>query len=187
MSWVQVEEVCEHLNTQWHNVVMDFVKEHETKFFKWPASCGKHHSYDGGLIDHSWQTALTAYNIAWNYPQVNRHIVVAAAFLHDVGKLGCYDKNIVDDKWIKQRANALFHHIPLGYGMLLKHLDKYPEITQESKDNFLHCILAHHGRKEWSSPVEPSTPEALIVHSADMVDAYLASYNERGILRGSEM
>jgi 3'-5' exoribonuclease len=36
-----------------------------------------------------------------------------------------------------------------------------------------HIVLAHHGRKEWGSPVEPMTPEALLVHHADDLDAKL--------------
>ena len=36
-----------------------------------------------------------------------------------------------------------------------------------------HIVLAHHGRKEWGSPVEPMMPEALLVHHADDLDAKL--------------
>jgi 3'-5' exoribonuclease len=32
-----------------------------------------------------------------------------------------------------------------------------------------HAILAHHGRQEWGSPVEPVTAEAYILHYADML------------------
>ena len=35
----------------------------------------------------------------------------------------------------------------------------------------MHIMLAHHGRKEWGSPVEPKTPEAWLLHSADMLSA----------------
>jgi 3'-5' exoribonuclease len=35
----------------------------------------------------------------------------------------------------------------------------------------IHCILSHHGRKDWGSPVEPATLEALVLHQADMLSA----------------
>jgi 23S rRNA maturation-related 3'-5' exoribonuclease YhaM len=34
-----------------------------------------------------------------------------------------------------------------------------------------HLMLSHHGRRDWGSPVEPSTSEAFILHSADMMSA----------------
>jgi len=34
----------------------------------------------------------------------------------------------------------------------------------------------HHGRLEWQSPVEPQTPEARILHSADMLSAEYGEY-----------
>ena len=34
-----------------------------------------------------------------------------------------------------------------------------------------HIILAHHGTKEWGSPVEPAIIEAVIVHHVDNLDA----------------
>jgi len=33
-----------------------------------------------------------------------------------------------------------------------------------------HIIISHHGKKEYGSPVLPSTPEALIVSAADELD-----------------
>jgi 3'-5' exoribonuclease len=34
-----------------------------------------------------------------------------------------------------------------------------------------HCILSHHGKKEWGSPVLPSTREAVLVHQMDQIQA----------------
>jgi hypothetical protein len=36
-----------------------------------------------------------------------------------------------------------------------------------------HCILSHHGKREWGSPIEPAIPEALIIHYCDGLDAEL--------------
>jgi 3'-5' exoribonuclease len=34
-----------------------------------------------------------------------------------------------------------------------------------------HLIITHQGRPEWGSPKPPMTPEALLVHFADDIDA----------------
>jgi 23S rRNA maturation-related 3'-5' exoribonuclease YhaM len=39
------------------------------------------------------------------------------------------------------------------------------------RDAVIHCMLSHHGRREWGSPVEPVTPEAYILHVADMLSS----------------
>jgi len=39
----------------------------------------------------------------------------------------------------------------------------------------LHVILAHHGKYEWGAPVIPKTPEAIIVHFMDNIDAKLVN------------
>jgi 3'-5' exoribonuclease len=38
-------------------------------------------------------------------------------------------------------------------------------------------MLAHHGRKEWGSPVEPATNEAWILHAADMMSSREGALN----------
>ena len=35
----------------------------------------------------------------------------------------------------------------------------------------MHILAAHHYSKEWGSPVTPSTPEAIMVHFLDNLDA----------------
>ena len=44
-------------------------------------------------------------------------------------------------------------------------------LSPEKKMKIEHAMLAHHGRKEWGSPVEPATAEAFILHAADMMSA----------------
>jgi 3'-5' exoribonuclease len=39
--------------------------------------------------------------------------------------------------------------------------------------HLLHLVAAHHGEKEFGSPVEPKTPEAMTLHFIDNLDAKL--------------
>jgi len=58
-----------------------------------------------------------------------------------------------------------------------------PQATAE----LLHIILAHHGTKEFGSPVCPATIEAILVHQADVAEAKLTGFldhSERTSQRG---
>lgn len=91
--------------------------------------------------------------------------------------------------WKETKAAKMFHHIPIGYGKLLLAAREYNqdndinEIEQEDLDHLLHIILSHHGKKGWSSPVIPQTTEAYVVHSIEMMDGYVDSYNNGTIPR----
>jgi 3'-5' exoribonuclease len=39
--------------------------------------------------------------------------------------------------------------------------------------HLLHLVASHHGEKEFGSPVEPKTPEAMALHLIDNLDAKL--------------
>ena len=41
-----------------------------------------------------------------------------------------------------------------------------------------HCIFAHHGKKEYGSPIEPHCPEAYILNIADGLSAEMFRYNK---------
>ena len=43
-----------------------------------------------------------------------------------------------------------------------------------------HCILAHHGRREWGAPVVPATREAWCVHLADMSSVHAIESRREG-------
>jgi 3'-5' exoribonuclease len=41
------------------------------------------------------------------------------------------------------------------------------------RDHLLHLVAAHHGSREFGSPVTPRTPEAWLLHHIDNIDAKL--------------
>lgn len=45
------------------------------------------------------------------------------------------------------------------------------ELPRSFEEHVTHCILSHHGRFEWGSPVEPRTHEAWLLHAADMLSS----------------
>jgi 3'-5' exoribonuclease len=160
-------------------LVMEVCAKHYDKLIKEPAACGNHHAYEGGLLDHLNSTAMLASKICDHYPDVkiNRDVAVAGAFLHDIGKVECYEE--IKDKNSKHKykstdASLLFHHIPIGYHLVRSVAESLnTKIKEKDLFGILHIIISHHGRKEYSSPRTPRTDEARIAAEADFIDAYI--------------
>lgn len=171
-----------------------FVFSGETldKFCIAPGGRSNHHAFRGGLAYHCTYAAKLANKIVDHYIdlgfEIDKDIVIAGVLLHDIGKTKCYEWNDEDDKANYTQANNLFHHIPVGYGMVLTaateyniNVDSYSELEQDTLDHLLHIILSHHGNKCWSSPIIPQTIEAYIVHSIEMMDGYVEKYSKGNI------
>lgn len=174
--------------------------EMRERFFTAPGARSEnpgHHAFVGGLAYHTLTAAKLAGEIVDHYRDlgmsVNKDIVVAGIVLHDVGKAFCYEwrKSRIDDngkeipaKYEHTRVSKLHHHIPIGFGWLLKQAEKFNSsqtkhsLTQKKIDHLGHIILSHHGRRSWSSPVIPNTIEAYIVHAVEMMDAFIDKYNK---------
>lgn len=85
------------------------------------------------------------------------------------------------DVWIKDesRVKMFGHHEHIIAGaMAFQKSAWFNNVHTDTIDAVTHCILAHHGRKEWGSPVEPQTIEALILHQADMLSAQYGATKE---------
>lgn len=165
-------------------LVRHVVDKNYSSFTNSPAACGNHHNYPGGLLVHSHSTAMLAGNIADHFiangQKLNRDVIIAGAFLHDVGKVVCYklaEKPEPGRPYESTKESKMFHHIPIGFHMVASAAESMG-LGEESYYDILHIILSHHGRKEWSSPVTPKTPEAFIVHKADFLDAFIESTPE---------
>jgi 3'-5' exoribonuclease len=155
-------------------------------FIRQPASCGNHHSYEGGLLVHSCSTARLAGKIAEHFgpDKANRDFCIAGGLLHDIGKVLCYQKEKASDGTMKYgptQESIWFHHIPIGFHLAASIAEGH-RIPKEKYYPILHIILSHHGRLEYHSPVVPKIPEAFIVHKSDYLDAFIdASPEMRGI------
>ena len=158
-------------------LVREILVENAELFGKMPAAQNLHHGFSGGLAEHIWSVTRVSIALVKHYaeyydnlnPPLDRDVVVAAAILHDIGKLRELDYHPVEAKYTKH--GTLIGHIVLGRDMIR---DKAREIGDFPEETLLlleHAILAHHGRMEFGAPKEPATLEALIVHYADEIDA----------------
>jgi len=128
-----------------------------------------HHVYQGGLLEHTLNVtklALATYDIYGK--DLDRDVLVAGAILHDVGKVRELDSRI-EIGYTKE--GYLIGHLALGSNMLREKIAGIHDFPEDLAMELDHIILSHHGEKEWGSPVVPMTPEAMIVHGADNMEA----------------
>jgi len=137
-----------------------------------PAGVKLHHAYIGGLLEHSVTMMELAERMIPFYPGTDRDLLLIGAFLHDLGKtrelsyaraFGYTDEG------------QLLGHIHLGIELLNERIPKVVELTGEPFPRELlvklkHLILSHHGSLEHGSPKVPMTPEAMLLHSIDLLD-----------------
>lgn len=166
-------------------LVSRIINRHYDAFISQPAACGNHHAYTGGLLVHSARVALLGGDMCSFYKDiydVNRDIVIAGGFLHDIGKVHCYKtKNKQDGtkEFESTQMSRLHHHIPIGYHLVAQVAeeialnDSEMALNPDDLNRLLHIIVSHHGRVEYRSPRRPKTDEAFLVSQADMIDAYM--------------
>jgi 3'-5' exoribonuclease len=152
-----------------------FSDDEFTKSFK-TASAAKalHHSYMGGLLEHTLSVTKLIMLFKKNYPELNEDLLIAGAVLHDIGKT----KELSPDIGFEYTdSGRLLGHIVIGVTMLDKKIDEIKGFPQRLADHLKHMILSHHGIYEWGSPKRPKTKEALCLHYADDFDAKMAMFD----------
>lgn len=154
----------------------------DENFRIWPASCGAHHYHRGGLILHTAEVLSIAQNMASSEAFVGNtdmRVITYAAIFHDWAKVLDYEykglvmnrkKKISEHKWSKSVHSAMVHHV-VGSDRYWHQCAYELKISPDIINRVSHVILAHHGSKEFGSPVTPQTPDAWIVHLADMASA----------------
>jgi 3'-5' exoribonuclease len=156
-------------------------------FAVWSGSVteGKHHYGKGGLQFHTYEVltqCLLAYVRFHGLYPLDRHVLFLAALFHDVGKLWDYQPNkaqadILNEDpysgtWVPTLHKRQIHHISRS-ALVWDGAAKACGLGQALTDNVTHCILSHHGCREWGSPTSPHSREAHILHLMDALSARL--------------
>jgi 7,8-dihydroneopterin 2',3'-cyclic phosphate phosphodiesterase len=131
-----------------------------------PAGLYKHHSYPGGLLDHTIAAAELALSLAKIVEEIyrcsiDRDLVISGIILHDVfktliyqGEKGC--------RYVNSDLGERLDHLSLITAELIRR--NFPI-------DLVHIVCAHHGGQ--AGPTWPRTLEALICHLADQTDSQL--------------
>ena len=134
-----------------------------------------HHSFVGGLLEHTLSVCkLCAYYVE-AYPILNRDLLFTAAMCHDIGKvyeLSDFPENDYTDE------GQLLGHITMGSEMVRERARRIPGFPRKLENELKHCILAHHGELEYGSPKKPALIEAVALNMADNTDAKMETMKE---------
>lgn len=143
-------------------------KEFMHLFEKAPAAKNFHHNYLGGLLEHTLSVCKIIRQIADHYPHLNKDLLLAGAFLHDIGKI----RELSWDLHIEYTDEGrLVGHLVQGAVMVEEKLAGLNAFPRDLALRLKHLILSHHGEYEFGSPKRPKFLEAFVLHLADDLDA----------------
>ena len=134
-----------------------------------------HHSYFGGLLEHTVSVAEICDFMSGRYKNVDRDLLITAAILHDIAKI--YELEPMPSSGYTDDGQML-RHIYIGAELIYKECLEIPGFPPVLESLLKHAILAHHGEYEFGSPKLPMTVEAFILHAADNMDAKIKVYEE---------
>lgn len=163
-----------HLHALLENLfVKDVVFAKEFQFHS--AAKSVHHSFVGGLLEHTLSVVKLCEYYINTYPMLNADLLYAAAMCHDIGKvreLSLFPENDYTDE------GQLLGHIAMGSEMVHEQVLKIPGFPVKLANELKHCILAHHGELEYGSPKKPALMEAVALNMADNTDAKMETMTE---------
>jgi 3'-5' exoribonuclease len=129
----------------------------------WPATPDAHHAYAGGLLEHTVGVATLCHETAQLHPRLRADLVVAAALVHDVGRVLELGPG---PGFAATEEGRLLGHVQLG----LRLVDERARgLTAVQKAELLHCVAVHH------DPRSARTAEAAVLHHANALDAVAAT------------
>jgi 3'-5' exoribonuclease len=160
-------------------------EEFMSAFRRAPAAHSMHHPYIGGLLEHTHNTVRVCKALSLIYPQVDADLIVAGAFIHDIGKIMEYEYS---RSFNFSTVGRLKTHMLLGCEMLREHISRIEGFPGKLAVKLEHIILSHHGQKDWGAPVEPLFIEAALLHFADNLDAKAFMFDQarRNAAEGDE-
>jgi len=128
-----------------------------------PATLEGHHSYAGGLLEHTVGVATLCRETAQLHPRLRGDLVLAAALVHDVGRtleLGRGPGFAVTDE------GRLLGHVHLGVRLIESRAEGLaaPQLAE-----LVHCVAVHHDARG------ARTAEAAVLHHANQLDTVAAT------------
>jgi 3'-5' exoribonuclease len=165
-------------NKALRKLVTDIYEQHREELLLMPAAKRNHHAFASGYLEHVLNVTKTCSQLADKYaelysdlqPPINKGVIVAGAALHDIGKLRELEFGPAGADYTP--AGCLIGHVLQGRD-IVRETAAGRKIDPDLLLRLEHVIVSHQRLPEWGAPKPPMTPEALIVHYADDLDAKL--------------
>jgi 3'-5' exoribonuclease len=159
-------------------LVTDIYEQHREELLLMPAAKRNHHAFASGYLEHVLNVTKTCAQLADKYaelynnlePPIDKGLVVAGGALHDIGKLRELEFGPTGADYTP--AGCLIGHVLQGRD-IVRETAAGRKINADLLLRLEHIIVSHQRLPEWGAPKPPMTPEALIVHYADDLDAKL--------------
>jgi len=144
------------------------------RFKSAPAGKTWHHPYVGGLLEHVVKLSRIASCLCELYPALDRDLLIAACFLHDLGKVREMDYAAAIEY---NSEGRLIGHVVQGVEILDGFLPRHEDLSAETVIRLKHLIVSHQGAYEYGSPKLPMSLEAIAFHHMDNLDAQIDGYS----------
>jgi 3'-5' exoribonuclease len=129
----------------------------------WPATPDHHHSYAGGLLEHTVAVATLCRETAQLHPRLRSELLLAAAIVHDLGRTVELGRG---PAFAPTDEGRLLGHVHLGLRLVEEHSEG---LTPTQLAELLHCVAVHHDGRA------ARTAEAAVLHHANQLDAAAAA------------
>ncbi len=166
----QVEQVRDRFVRE---LLLAFLDDPELSpaFRRAPAAKMIHHAYPGGLCEHTLSVMQLGKRVCEHYPQLDRDLITAGCLLHDFGK-----SREISPQLEYTDEGRLVGHLVLTCQLIREKAARIEGFPRELEWQLTHLVVAHHGRREYGSPREPVTLEAMVVHALDELDTRVNSF-----------
>jgi 3'-5' exoribonuclease len=129
----------------------------------YPATVDDHHSYAGGLLEHTVGVATLCRETAQLHPRLRGELVVAAALVHDTGRTVELSRG---PSFAPSEEGRLLGHVLLGLRLIES---RASGLTPAQQAELLHCVASHHDARA------ARTAEAAVLYHANQLDAIAAT------------
>jgi 3'-5' exoribonuclease len=147
-------------------VVSSFVGDADLRagFRSLPAAgADGHHGYAGGLLEHTVGVTTLCRETAQLHPRLRGDLLIAAALLHDVGRV----RELRGGPAFRPTEEGrLLGHVHLGLRMVE---ERSRDLDPSALAELLHAIACHHDRQA------ARTAEAAVLYHANQLDAQAAT------------
>ncbi len=128
-----------------------------------PATPDGHHSYAGGLLEHTVGVATICRELTQLHPRLRADLLLAAALLHDVGRT----LELTRGPTFRQTEEGrLLGHVHLGLRLVEQ---RAAALEADVRTELLHAIGSHHDGRA------AQTAEASVLFHANQLDAVAAT------------